>query len=202
LLVGADAGLDVTAVVEADEFDRAPRALDVEAAGGVLLLGPHQEVRLLADLGAAGPRAGAGDRVADADRLRLRAQDGGHRERRCAGADRLDGGATPDGPGGAHRVSPSGFWWPDEWPDCGADGRDLSIIRTAGAARFSPRATGLDDLCRPAPVLSLVSTRAAQPATPRSGPARIIAAIAPGPGEPHAHVHADHEHRVRRAARA
>ncbi len=46
------------------------RALDAQAAGGVLLLGPQQVVRLLADLRAAGPGAGAGDGVADAHRRR------------------------------------------------------------------------------------------------------------------------------------
>ena len=54
----------------ADQLDRALRALDVQAAGGVLLLGPQQVVGLLADLRAGGPRAGARHRVADAHRRR------------------------------------------------------------------------------------------------------------------------------------
>ena len=69
LLVGAHDGLGVAAVVQADQLDLALDALDVEAAGGVHLLGPHDVVRLLRDLRARGPGSGAGDGVADPHRV-------------------------------------------------------------------------------------------------------------------------------------
>ena len=85
LLVGAHDRLGVAAVVEAHELDLALHALDVQPAGGVHLLRPHDVVRLLRDLRARGPRTGARDRVADAYRLlgeRRRDRREGERRRR------------------------------------------------------------------------------------------------------------------------
>jgi hypothetical protein len=94
LLVGANAGLDLAAVVAADELDLPPAALDAESAGSVLLLGPEQVVRLLADLRATRPRPGAGDRVADTHRRALGANDAGQAERRRQGSDGTNEGAS------------------------------------------------------------------------------------------------------------
>ena len=127
------------------------RALHVQAAGGVLLLGPQQVVRLLADLRAAGPRAGAGDRVADAHRRGLRADDRREGQRHRRGGEGADHGpareARRSGCGEGSSESP---WCRGE--RAGSRGRlrpGLSACRAA--PRLPAHAVALVDLCTPAP---------------------------------------------------
>ena len=68
--------------------------LTLRPPAAFLLLGPEQVVRLLAHLGAARPRPGAGDRVADAHRRGLGAGEAGQAERRRQGSGGADEGAS------------------------------------------------------------------------------------------------------------
>ena len=117
LFVGAHAGFDVTAVVAADQLDGPFCAFDIEATGGVLLLGPQQVVGFLADLRAGGPRACAGHRIADTHGAGLGAQQTREGQCRRCGCGGLDDGAARQSAavagGLAHVVSGVGSWWGD-----------------------------------------------------------------------------------------
>ena len=81
-LVRAHTGLDVAAVVRADQLNGSPCAAHAQAARRVLLLGPKQVVWLLTDLRTACPRSGAGDGITHTHRLGLGKK--GRRKGGCA----------------------------------------------------------------------------------------------------------------------